>query len=61
MARNNPPPDTPLAEKAREIKTRVLAGETIPLDEVVAFLTSANKVVQGEVKKAEKPTDVDFF
>jgi hypothetical protein len=58
---SKPPPDTPLAEKAREIKARVLAGETIPLDEVVAFLSTANRVVQGEVKKIEKPTDVDFF
>lgn len=51
-------------QTAREIKARIQSGETVPLEELKAFLKSA----EAELSKTrlarnvkEKQTDVDFF
>ena len=51
-------------QAAREIKARIQAGETVPLEDLKAFLKSA----EADLSKTrlarnvkEKQTDVDFF
>ena len=45
------------------LRLRITNGEKIPLEELRAFLISANKDLGVEKKKrnVDKPTDVDFF
>ena len=50
--------------KAREIIAKLQSGETIPLDEMVAFLGDSSRALQAQVvekEKARPQTDVDFF
>ena len=50
--------------KARDIISRIQSGETIPLDEVSAFLGDAGRALSAQTvskEKAEKPKDVNFF
>lgn len=49
---------------ARSMIDRIRAGEKIPLDETLAFLTLAGERLVVEVKNKNLPpkaTDVDFF
>jgi len=56
-----PPSDARLEEIAL-LKQRALAGEKIPLSELVSFLTTSEKSLAKERKQREhKPTDVDYF
>lgn len=51
-------------ERARDIIRRIQSGETIPLEETVAFLTDSGRTLQAQVREKDsptKPTDVDFF
>lgn len=52
------------AQSAREIKARILAGETIPLADLKSFILSAERDLT-KARKVEnikvKQTDVDFF
>ena len=57
----NPYPEA-LQQTAREIKARVLSGEEIPLETVLAFLSDSGKILEKQRKaEVKKPTDVDFF
>lgn len=50
--------------KAREIIQRIQSGETIPLPEMIAFLSDSGHLLQAQTKQKESPpkqTDVDFF
>lgn len=55
----------PMKLKALEIKARIQSGETVPLDELILFLSEGKKDLgkKPEAKPAPKakPTDVDFF
>lgn len=49
---------------AMTLKARLLAGENIPLDELKAFILSAESDLDKnrvKIAKAEKKLDVDFF
>jgi hypothetical protein len=52
------------AQAARDIKARLLAGESIPLEELKLFILSSERDLT-QSRKAEntviKATDVDFF
>lgn len=65
MLPNNPgflPPSDSRLEEIQLLKQRALAGEKIPLSELVAFLTTSEKSLAKERKQREhKPTDVDYF
>jgi hypothetical protein len=64
MTPSIPSNPSPLPEKASEIKTRILLGETVPLDELISFLKQTEFSLSAERKIREKPTkadDVDFF
>ena len=50
--------------KARELIQWVQSGETVPLDELIAFLQDSSRTLQAQAKERETPTkqlDVDFF
>lgn len=49
-----------------DLKARILAGEQIPREELVAFILTAEADLSAERKKRNsgetfKPQDVDFF
>lgn len=47
-----------------DLKSRILSGERIPLEELRAFILAAESDLTTERKKrnsGEKPKDVDFF
>lgn len=50
--------------KAREIISRIRAGEKIPLEETIDFISSSGKSLTTQIvakEKTEKPIDVDYF
>jgi hypothetical protein len=54
----------PQKQAALEIKARILAGETIPLAELQAFILSADadlSTTRAKKNTVEKRSDVDFF
>lgn len=53
-------------QKALELKARILAGEAVPLEELINFLQNADRVSiearasrNAKIEKSE--TDIDFF
>lgn len=55
-------PTTSLADLAREISRRILAGEKVPAEELASFILAAHSEIKGERKKKEAgEKDVDFF
>ena len=54
-------PLTPAQQTALALKSRILAGEKVPLDELKEFILLANSNLTSQRKEAQKPSDVDFF
>lgn len=56
-------PENPLLQEAQDLKARLLSGETIPLEELKAFILKANSSLSTQRKSKETPkdSDVDFF
>ena len=50
---------TPAQEKALELRRRIQAGETVPLDELRDFIRLSNQSLEKQRKAEDK--DVDFF
>lgn len=55
----------PMKIKALTIKARIQSGETVPIEELIAFLNEGKadlgKKAAEKLRKEPKPTDVDFF
>jgi predicted nucleotidyltransferase len=49
------------SQQAASLRARILAGESVPLDELKEFIITSNTSLEIQRKTRDKPSDVDFF